>query len=104
MRRISQLYARYYAGQISTQAALAVQRYRLKYQKFPKDLATLVPEYMAVVPVDPFDEEPIHYVMQKKGFIVYSVGEDGQDNGGRERDPNDRSKPFDLICSVQSRD
>ena len=77
---------------------------RLKYQKFPKDLATLVPEYMAVVPVDPFDKEPIHYVMQKKGFIVYSVGEDGQDNGGRERDPNDRSKPFDLVCSVQSRD
>jgi hypothetical protein len=102
--RIYQLYARYQASQISAQTAIAVLRYRLKYQQLPENLATIVPEYMAVVPVDPFDEEPIRYTVKDNGFIVYSVDEDGQDNGGRDRDLNDRGKPFDRGFSVRSQD
>lgn len=104
MGRIYQLYARYHAGHISAQTAIAVLRYRLKYQQLPENMATLVPEYMAGVPVDPFDGESIRYVKKDKGFTVYSVGDDGQDNNGRERDPNDRGKPYDWAFSVQSQD
>lgn len=102
MGRLSQLYARYYAGQMSTLTALAVQRYRLKTQKLPDTLATLVPAFLDEAPVDPFDGEPIRYVKQGKGFVVYSVGEDGQDNGGRERNAKDKSKSYDWTFSVQS--
>ena len=101
MGRTTQLYGRYYAGFITTQTAIAVLRYRLQYQQVPETLALLVPEFMPVVPADPLDGEPIRYVNLANGFIVYSVGEDGQDNGGREKDPKDRNKPFDLVCSVQ---
>ena len=104
MGRIYQLYARYQASQISAQTAIAVLRYRLKYRQLPENLETIVPEYMAVVPVDPFDGEPIRYILNDKGFIVYSVGDDGQDNDGRERDPNDRDQPYDWAFSVQSQD
>jgi hypothetical protein len=99
--RLSGLYARYYAGQMSTLTALAVQRYRLKTQKLPDTLAVLVPEFLDEVTVDPFDGKPIRYINQGKTFRVYSVGEDSQDNGGRERDAKDRSKPFDQVFSVQ---
>ncbi len=102
--RSSQIYARYYAGQISTRTAIAVLRYRLKYRQLPEDLAAMVPEYLAEVPADPFDGESIRYIKKDKVFIVYSVDEDGQDNGGRARDPNDRGKPFDLGFSVRTQD
>jgi hypothetical protein len=101
MERTTQLYGRYYAGFVTTRTAIVVLRYRLKYQNLPENLALLVPEFMSVVPGDPLDGEPIRYIKQANGFIVYSVGEDGQDNGGRDRDPKDRKKPFDLVCSVQ---
>ena len=41
--------------------ACAVERYRLKYGKLPKDLNALVPEFMDKVPVDPFDGKPLRY-------------------------------------------
>ncbi len=101
MGRTTRLYGRYYAGFVTTRTAMAVLRYRLKHQQLPETLALLVPEFMSVVPADPLDGEPIRYVKRANGFIVYSVGEDGQDNGGRDRDSKDRNKPFDLVCSVQ---
>ena len=98
---ITRVYSRHYAGQISTQTALAALRYDLKYQHLPEKIDGLIPEFMDTMPVDPFDGESVRYVKRYKGFIVYSVGEDGQDNGGRIKDPNDRDRPHDLVFSVQ---
>jgi hypothetical protein len=102
MGKINQIYAKYLIQIESVQAALCVLRYGLKSQRLPENLAQLVPAYMPSVPVDLYDGELLRYAKQSKGFIVYSVGEDGQDNGGRGRDSKDRSKPFDQVFSVQS--
>jgi hypothetical protein len=72
-------------------AALAVQRYRLKVDKFPEKLADLVPEYLKSVPKDPFDGNEMHYRKLKSGFVVYSIGPDLSDDGGKEK-PTRRTK------------
>ena len=41
--------------------ACAVERYRLKRGKLPKDLNALVPEFMDKVPIDPFDGKALRY-------------------------------------------
>ena len=49
----------------------------------------LVPQYAYTVPADLFDGgKPIKYRLTEDGAIVYSVGCDGTDDGGRELDPD----------------
>jgi hypothetical protein len=70
--------------------ALAVERYRLAHQgRWPDSLAPLVPGYLARVPTDPFDGTPLRFRRNDAGVVIYSVGPDGKDNGGR----IDRDRP-----------
>jgi hypothetical protein len=75
--------ARRDAGQV----ALAIERYRIAEGKLPDDLSVLAPRYLQTVPLDPFDEAPIRYRTLPEGYVVYSVGENGTDDGG-EIDPS----------------
>jgi hypothetical protein len=64
-------------------AAIALKRFELRHKKYPNDLAELVPEFLAAVPRDPVDGTPLKYRLRPDGtFLLYSVGEDGEDNGG----------------------
>ncbi|MGA2230281.1 MAG: hypothetical protein ABSH22_05225 [Tepidisphaeraceae bacterium] len=68
------------------QTALAMTRYRLDHGAFPSHLADLVPAYLDAVPLDPFDGNPLRFVVKGNRWIVYSIGPDGVDNGGVETD------------------
>jgi hypothetical protein len=61
-------------------AAVAAERYRLAKRDWPRDLAALVPEYLAEVPTDPFDGQPMRYRRTPDGIVIYAVGPDGVDN------------------------
>jgi len=63
--------------------ALAVELYRRKHGYWPKDLAQLVPEFLPVVPVDPFDGKPLRMTVSAEEFKAYSIGRDGTDDGGK---------------------
>jgi hypothetical protein len=76
--------------------ALAVERYRLATGRLPDQLENLVPQYLDRVPTDPFNARPIRYERLARGYVVYSVNEDGHDDGGRERDRKNRNAPCDL--------
>lgn len=66
-----------------TVTAIGLQRYKLKHRNYPRDLATLVPELLPAIPRDPVDGKPLRYKTNADGtFLLYSVGEDGDDNGG----------------------
>ena len=41
-----------------------------------------VPEYLRRVPLDPFSGKPVIYRLEGSNWLLYSVGEDGVDNGG----------------------
>jgi hypothetical protein len=64
------------------QVLLALEHYRRDRGGCPEKLAELTPGLMKVVPLDPFDGKPLRYKKVADGVIVYSVGQDGIDNGG----------------------
>jgi len=80
--------------------ALAIERYRLATGKVPGQLEELVPQYLERVPTDPFNSQPIRYRCPGPGYLLYSVGTDGHDNGGRERDATRKDEPYDLTFTV----
>jgi hypothetical protein len=75
----------------AARTALAVQRYRLKHNKLPDSLNALVPDYLDSVPLDPFDGKELKYKKLDKGFVIYSIGEDQIDDGGKEQ-PRDKKQ------------
>jgi hypothetical protein len=63
-------------------AALAVERYRRLHGGWPESLEQLTPDLLAEVPTDPFSDDPLLYRRFPDGIMIYSVGSDGEDNGG----------------------
>lgn len=94
-------WARCVAYERAAHVATAVERYRLVQGRWPDDLAELVPRFLDAEPQDPFDGKPMRYKHSPHGFVVYSVGENGWDNGGDDRMEDKYSKPKDLVFVVE---
>ena len=63
--------------------AIALKRFQLTQGHWPQRLEELVPDYLAAVPLDPVDGQPLRYRCNADGtFLLYSVGSDGVDDGG----------------------
>jgi hypothetical protein len=90
--RIFQLSLSNVARLRTVRAGLAIERYRLANGKLPDKLAELVPAYLDAVPKDPFDGQELRYKRLEKGYVVYSIGEDGSDDGGKELLPRGKRK------------
>ena len=103
--RTYQLEMRHVASRRVAQTALAVERYRLAEGKLPEALNALVPSYLDTVPSDPFNGQALRYSASAKGYVVYSIGEDGNDDGGAERDKENRRSDgtpmWDVTFSVE---
>jgi hypothetical protein len=76
--------------------ALAAERFRIDTKNWPKSPADLCPKYINEVPIDPFDGLPLKHVARDDGLTIYSVGVDGQDDGGRGLTSDGREKGSDL--------
>jgi hypothetical protein len=100
--RISELDSRAHAHLDLARTGLAIERYRLANGTLPEQLADLVPAYLEQVPIDPFDGQPIRYRRTEPGYILYSIMEDGKDNGGKEREQVGKNEPYDL-CFIVAR-
>ncbi|EEF59610.1 hypothetical protein [Pedosphaera parvula] len=63
--------------------ACALERYRLAHHQFPSSLEELKPQFIAKIPHDVVNGEPLHYRrMDNQHFIFYSVGWNQMDDGG----------------------
>ncbi len=63
--------------------AIALKRFQLKHGHWPETSGELVPEFLPSVPIDPYDGKSLKYHPNSDGtFLLYSVGEDGVDDGG----------------------
>ncbi|NLH16717.1 MAG: hypothetical protein GX455_09065 [Phycisphaerae bacterium] len=71
------------AGFDSVRISIAIERFRLETGKLPERLEELTPKYMEKVPIDPFDGQPLRFKRLEKGYVIYSIGEDGKDDGGK---------------------
>ena len=88
----------------TAQAALAVEHFRLVHGQLPENLNELVPQFLSAVPADPFGGQPLRYHRLGKGYVIYSIGSDGEDNGGRERPVNVKSTDkthYDITFTVE---
>jgi hypothetical protein len=67
------------------QTDLAIRLYQRERGVWPQLLDELVPAYLPARPVDPSSPtaQALRYRVEGDSFILYSVGNDGLDNGGR---------------------
>lgn len=92
-------FAHYEAVRRLTVTAIALHRHRLKHGQFPASLGALVPEFLAEVPRDFMDGQPLRYRLEADGqFRLWSVGEDFKDDGGDATTVGAHStNPFDWL-------
>ena len=65
-------------------SVVAVERYRLDHAgALSPRIEDLAPAYLDASPIDPFSGRPLRFVATSSGYIVYSVGRDRRDQGGR---------------------
>lgn len=82
-----------------TRAGLGLLEYRAEHGALPPSLDDLKLEKL----IDPYVGQPLRYRVEPDGFLVYSVGEDMQDNGGAARqrkrsdDPRSKVPDHDLL-------
>jgi len=63
--------------------AIALERYRLAHGEFPESLDALAPQFIAKLPHDIINGQPLHYRRTGDGqFVLYSVGWNETDDGG----------------------
>ena len=63
--------------------ATALAAYYADHKKYPVKLDDLKPKYIAKIPNDLFTEKALIYMPNKKGYLLYSVGVNGKDDGGK---------------------
>lgn len=82
--------------------ALAIERWRLAHNgRLPDSLADLAPGFLPSIPLDPFDEKPLRYKKSEHGYMVYSIGPDLVDDGGKKRTyPTKESDHYDIVFSI----
>ena len=66
--------------------AFALAAYRADHRRYPAKLGELAPKYLAAVHGDLFSGTALLYRPSEKGYLVYSVGVNGKDEGGRSLD------------------
>jgi hypothetical protein len=77
---------------------LALADYRDQHQRFPNSLDQLAPQYVEKIPLDPMWGDPFIYKKTDHGYLLYGLGRNGQDDGGRTSDANDSAD--DLVIAV----
>ena len=59
---------------------LAVERFERAEKRLPSTLTELVPKYLDSIPRDYYGDAPVRYRQTEKGYLVYGVGWNGEDD------------------------
>jgi hypothetical protein len=62
---------------------LALEMYHRHHGQYPQSVQELVPELLPIVPLDRITGDPVKYRVIDGRPVVYSVGVDRKDDGGR---------------------
>jgi hypothetical protein len=98
VQKVQQAYDRVQQTQDNTLLAFALEAYRRDNGSYPKELAALAPAYVDKVPADLFSGNPLLYKPNDKGYLLYSVGVNGKDDGGRTYDDGEGAD--DLVVRM----
>ncbi len=101
--RVALIHFRYLAKRRMAAIALAIRLYEIHHGRRPAALAVLVPEYLDEVPRDPMDPDgaTFRYLPEAEIPVLYSIGENGIDDGGlwwdEKRGNYDRHNRLDIV-------
>jgi len=79
------------AKAVLTGTAMSLMRHKLAHGGFPATLAECDTKFLPVQPVDPFSGKAPIYRLEGNGFVLYSIGENMKDDGGKP-EPNSEEK------------
>jgi hypothetical protein len=68
-------------------AAIACERYRQRFGKWPESLATIPKDVLPKLPTDPYTGKRLLYKITADGPVVYTTGPDETDDGAEVIDP-----------------
>ena len=80
-----------------TKLAFALAAYHADRGVYPAKLAELSPKYVAEVPKDIFNASDLHYRPESDGYLLYSVGPNGKDDGGKGYDDCKHGEDWDDL-------
>jgi hypothetical protein len=101
LQKVDLRFALFEAKRRAAKTAVAIERFRASHNgQLPAKLDDLVPQFLPAVPNDPFDGKPLRFHSTPTGYVVYSVGENGRDDGGKERTGKVGPKDSDETFSV----
>jgi hypothetical protein len=83
IRRVQSFHDRIAQGDKNLGVAFAMAAHRADHNRYPARLADLAPKYLPGVPDDLFNGKPLIYKPSEQGYLFYSVGANGKDDGGR---------------------
>jgi hypothetical protein len=81
-----------------TRLAFALAAYRADRGTYPARLADLAPKYVAAVPKDIFNASELHYRPEGGGCLLYSVGPNGKDDGGKGMEDRKEGEDWDDLA------
>lgn len=80
---VNQAHNRLQVQRQMTPIVLALGAFRSRHGRYPENLESLVPDYLDRLAEDPYGDGPYKYRCTAEGCRVYSVGPNGEDDGGR---------------------
>ena len=83
IRRIQNAFERVEQLHRNLHLAFALAAYQRDQGRYPAKLDGLAPKYLASIPEDLFSGKALIYRPEEKGYLLYSVGVNGRDEGGR---------------------
>jgi hypothetical protein len=84
--------------QTNLHLAFALAAYQRDHGRYPRELGELAPKYVKSVAPDLFSGKPLIFKPSGNGYLLYSVGVNGQDDGGRGYD--DSPPGDDLVVRM----
>jgi hypothetical protein len=96
---LAELAARAEATRGLIRLAIAMTVFRAKTGKYPDTLDAMLPQYILEIPMDPCDGKPLRMKRDGNGIVLYSVGIDQTDDGGRDWDAG--SKTGDITFRLR---
>jgi len=84
LERAAEIGHRHRTNVEATVTILALQRYKADEGSYPNDLQQLITAgYLRQLPLDVYSDKPLVYRKTAGSFILYSVGDDFEDDGGK---------------------
>ncbi len=82
------------ASLLQTLIAVELEAHRQAVGDYPTHLTEINLAYLEELPSDPCSGQPFHYEKRDDGYLLYNVGTNGKDDGGK----YDRGQGFDDIA------